>query len=163
MSGKRKKANLSPRILNRRAKRDYQLGEKLECGIVLSGTEVKAIRDGRADLAQAFARVDGQRMELWLHEMDIGAYGNASPDRQHAPKTPRKLLAHRDQIRRLYGKTTEKGISLIPMALYFNDRGFAKVELAVAAGKRKSDKRQTIKEKDAKRTMRQAMSRRKLG
>ena len=163
MSSKRKQASLSPRVLNRRARRDYQIGEKLECGIVLRGTEVKAIRAGRVDLSQAFARVDGRRMELWLHELDIGAYDHASPDHQHGARTPRKLLARRDQIRRLYGKTTEKGTSLIPLSLYFNDRGLIKIELAVATGKRKSDKRETIKRKDAQRSIRQAMARRKIG
>ena len=160
---KPKKPNTSPRILNRRAKNDYHLGEKLECGIVLHGTEVKAIRDGRADLAQAFARIELATMELWLHEMDIGACAHAAADRQHLPKTKRKLLARRDQIQRLYGKLTDKGTSLIPTALYFNERGFAKIELTVASGKRKSDKRQSIKEKDDKRTIRQAIAKKKIG
>jgi SsrA-binding protein len=163
MAAKPRKPNASPRILNRRAQHDYHLGEKLECGIVLHGTEVKAIRDGRVDLAHAFARVELSTMELWLHEMDVGACAHASADRQHLAKSKRKLLARKEQIQRLYGKLTDKGASLIPTSLYFNDHGYAKIELAVATGKRKSDKREAIKKKDDRRMIQQAMSKRKNG
>ena len=155
-------ASRAPRILNRKARHEYHIVETLEVGIVLRGTEVKAIRQGQCSIAEAYAMVDPRTNELWLHQMDIGPYSHASADRQHAPKERRKVLARRNQIERLYGLTTSKGTTLIPLSLYFSDRGIVKVELGVAEGKRKGDKRETIKRKESDRALRQAMTRRKL-
>jgi SsrA-binding protein len=160
---KQKPRTFSPRITNRRAHHDYEIHDKLEVGIALTGTEVKAIRHGRATLAQSFARVEPSTMELWLHGMDIGAYENAPPEFQHEPQRRRKLLAQRRQILDLYHKTRGKGQTLVPLALYFNSRGIAKVEIGVATGKAKKDKRRELKEKEDKKAMRQAMARKKIG
>jgi len=152
----------APRIVNRKARHDYHILESLEVGIVLRGTEVKAIRQGQCSIAEAYAMVEPRTNELWLHQMDIGPYSHAPADRQHAPKERRKLLARRQQIERLYGLTTSKGTTLIPLTLYFSERGIVKVELGVAQGKRKGDKRESIKRKESDRDARQAMTRKKL-
>ena len=152
----------APRVLNRKARHEYHIIETLEVGIVLRGTEVKAIRQGQCSIAEAFAQVEPKTNELWLHQMDIGAYSHAPADRQHAPKERRKLLAKRRQIERLYGLTSAKGTTLVPLSLYFNERGIVKVELAVAEGKRKGDKRETLKRKESDRAVRQAMTRRRI-
>ncbi|MFW6059530.1 MAG: SsrA-binding protein SmpB [Phycisphaeraceae bacterium] len=153
--------NLSPTILNRRAHRDYQIVETLECGIALTGTEVKSIRQGRVSLAEGFARTDPRTRELYLYNVDISPYPQAAPEFQHEPKRPRKLLARRREIERLFGHTTSKGVTLIPTKMYFV-RGKVKVEIAVATGKRHHDKRQDIKKKEADREMRRAMSKREI-
>ena len=132
---------------NRRARHDYQLLERLEAGIVLTGTEVKSLRDGRATLAQAYADVrDG---EAWLHGAEIAIYdqGNRA---NHEPIRPRKLLLHRREIESLYAQVREKGLTIVPTRLYFKD-GRVKVELAVARGKETRDKRRDVIERDAKR------------
>jgi SsrA-binding protein len=144
------------------ARDDYHIIETLEVGIMLRGTEVKSIRQGQCSLAEAFAQVEPRTAELWVYQMDIGPYSHAPADRQHAPKDRRKLLAHRRQIERLYGLTTAKGTTLVPLSLYFNDRGIAKIELAVVEGKRKGDKREKLREHESRKTIRQAMSRKKL-
>ena len=153
----------APRIVNRKARHDYHILESFEVGIVLRGTEVKSIREGRCSIAEAYAFIDPSSRELWIHQMDIGAYSHAAPDKQHDPKNNRKLLAKKSELERLYGLTTAKGISLIPLTLYFNDRGIAKLELAVAQGKRKGDKREKLKADESKRAIRKAMSRRRIG
>lgn len=152
----------SPRIVNRKARHDYHIIETLEVGIVLRGTEVKAIRQGRCSIAEAFAQVEPRTNELWVHQMDIGAYSHAPADRQHAPKDRRKLLARRQQIERLYGLTTAKGTTLVPLALYFNDRGIIKMELAIAQGKRKGDDRQKMRDKETRGTIARAMARKTI-
>jgi len=154
-------AGRTKRIRNRRAFRDYDVQEKLECGIELKGTEVKSIRSGNVSLDEGFARVerDGQ---LWLHGVDIGLYKHAPADRQHEPKRPRKLLAHKRQIEQLRSRTESKGISLVPLSMYFR-RGICKVEIAVGEGKRRQDKRESIKKDEADRAMRRAMSRKRIG
>lgn len=149
--------NLSPTIVNRRARHDYHLIETLECGIALTGTEVKSIRLGRVSLAEGFARTDPRSGEMFLYNVDIAAYPQAGPEHQHEPRRPRKLLLHRRELNRLAGHLTAKGVTLIPTRVYFV-RGRVKVELAVATGKRKHDKRQDIKRKEADRDMRRAMS-----
>lgn len=158
-----KQSSHSPRIENRKAWHEYHIVEKLEVGIVLRGTEVKSIRQGQCSLAEAFAVVEPRTNELWLYQMDIGAYSHAPADRQHQPKDKRKLLARKSQIERLYGQTTTKSVTLIPLALYFSDRGIVKVELAVAEGKQKGDKREALKKKEGDRAIRQAMSRKRVG
>jgi SsrA-binding protein len=142
---------------NRRARHDYQLLERFECGIVLTGTEVKSLRDGRANLAQAYAEV--REGEAWLVGAEIATYdqGNRA---NHDPTRPRKLLLHRRQIDQLYGTVREKGLTLVPTRLYFKD-GRVKVELAVARGKEQRDKRRDLVERDARRDMERAMKARR--
>ena len=134
---------------NRRARHDYQFVEKLEAGIVLTGTEVNSLREGRAVLAGAYADVrDG---EAWLHGAEIAVYENGNR-MNHEPSRPRKLLLHRREIDRMYGQVREKGLTVVPTRLYFKD-GRVKVELALARGKDVRDKRRTIADRDAKRQL----------
>lgn len=156
-------ADNAPRVVNRKAWHEYHIVEKMEVGIILRGTEVKAIRQGQCSIAEAFARVEPGTHELWLYQMDIGPYSHAPADRQHQPKDRRKLLARKNQIERLFGQTTSKGVTLVPLSLYFNERGIVKVELAVATGKTAGDKRQSLKKKETDRAVRQAMTRRRIG
>ena len=157
----KKKGNTgSPRITNRKAHHDYHISDKLECGIVLVGSEVKAIRAGRVSLDHGFARIENGGRALWLYNLDIGAYDHAAADAQHEAKRKRKLLAHKRQIMELFGKTTAKGVTLVPLAMYFNDRGMLKVEIGIGEGKRQSDKRETLKKKEADKAIRRGMTRR---
>jgi SsrA-binding protein len=141
---------------NRRARHDYQLLERLEAGLVLTGTEVKSLREGRATLAQAYAEV--REGEAWLVGAEIAVYeqGNRA---NHEPTRARKLLLHRREIDSLYGKIREKGLTLVPTRLYFKD-GRVKVELAVARGKEQRDKRRDLAERDARRQIERALKRR---
>jgi SsrA-binding protein len=141
---------------NRRARHEFELLEKIEAGLVLTGTEVKSLRNGKANLEDAYAEVD--RGEVWLLGCDIPEYVRANR-MNHAPKRPRKLLLHRREIGKLENKTNEKGITLVPLSLYFK-KGIAKVELCVARGRKTFDKREAIKKQDAKRDMDRAMRRR---
>ena len=142
---------------NRRARHDYQFVEKLEAGIVLTGTEVKSLRGGRAVLTGAYADVrDG---EAWLNGAEIAVYENGNRA-NHEPTRPRKLLLHRREIDRLYAQVREKGLTLVPTRLYFKD-GRVKVELALARGKDLRDKRRTIADRDAKRQIERAMKARR--
>jgi SsrA-binding protein len=136
---------------NKRARYEYQIIETTEVGIVLKGTEVKSVRQGKVDISDCFASIkDG---EIWLHNMHVAAYENAGSF-NHSPKRSRKLLLHKREIRKLSGKTKEKGLSLVPLRLYWK-HGMAKLELAVAKGKRSFDKRETIKKREQDREMRQ--------
>lgn len=157
-----KQTTHSPRIVNRKAYHDYHVHEKLEVGIALRGTEVKSIRQGKVSLGEGFAMVERETGELWLRQVDIGLYGHAPAEAQHEPKRPRKLLARRRQIESLEGKTSAKGMTLIPLALYFK-RGLVKMELGLATGKRKADKRETMKKKEHDKAMRRAMTRKRIG
>lgn len=141
---------------NKKAFFNYEITEKLEAGLVLKGSEVKSIRDGKVSIHEAYARVKGA--EVWLVGMDISQYPQAGPYNNHEPRRPRKLLLHRHEIRRLIGKTREKGLTLVPLALYFKD-GYAKLEIGLARGKVKYDKRQSIKKREADREMRRRMMR----
>ena len=138
---------------NRRARHDYQLLERFEAGLVLTGTEVKSLRDGRATLAQSWA--DIREGEAWLQGAEIAIYdqGNRA---NHEPTRARKLLLHRREIDRLYGQVREKGLTLVPTKLYFKD-GRVKVELALARGKDVRDKRRAVQEREAKRDIERAM------
>ena len=140
-------------VENRRARHDYQLLDRYEAGIVLTGTEVKSLREGRVTLAQAYADVRGN--EVWLIGADIATYdqGNVA---NHEPARDRKLLLHRREIASLIGKVKERGQTLVPTRLYFKD-GKVKVELALAKGKEKGDKRRDIAEREAKRQMERAV------
>ena len=137
---------------NKKAIHDYFIDEVYEAGIVLLGPEVKSLRDSRANLTDSYARV--KKGELYLYNMHISPY----PFAHHLELNPtrtRKLLLNRQEIKRLIGKTEERGFSLVPLRVYFSN-GWAKVELALAKGKRKVDKRRAIREKDIKREMEQA-------
>jgi SsrA-binding protein len=134
---------------NRRARHDYHLTEKVEAGLALAGTEVKALRDGKATLQQAYAEVrDG---EAWLVGLHIPEYGQGNRA-NHDPDRPRKLLLHRREIDRLYAQVREKGFTLVPTRLYFKD-GRVKAEIAVGRGKELHDKRRAIADRDAMRQM----------
>jgi len=138
---------------NRQARHRYHLLEQWEGGLVLQGTEVKSLRDGKATIKDGYAAVrDG---EVWLHNVHIPPYAPASRE-NHEPERPRKVLMHRREIERLIGKTREKGLTLVPTRLYFKD-GRAKVEIALAKGKDVGDKRQSIKEREMKREMDRAV------
>ena len=139
---------------NRRATHEYEVHDKIECGIVLVGTEVKSLRDGHGNLEDAFARIDDG--EVWLLGSEIPEYvfGNRL---NHKPKRPRKLLLHKREIAKFAGKASEKGFTLVPLRMYFKD-GIAKVELAVAKGKQVHDKRESLKKADAKRDISRAMA-----
>lgn len=149
--------NNAPRIANRRALHDYFIEAKLECGIALLGSEVKSLRMGKGQLQEAFVRVE--RGQLVLHGLHIDPYAPATKY-NHEPLRQRRLLAHRREIKKLESATTEgKGVTLIPLALYFKD-GRVKVEVGVARGKQQHDKRATIRKKEQDRELRKVMSRR---
>jgi SsrA-binding protein len=130
---------------NRRARFDYFIEETIEAGLQLTGTEVKSLRDGRANIAESYAAVEGR--EIVLINADIPPYGHANRF-NHEPRRPRKLLLHRRQIDRLIGAVQREGRTIIPLKLYFNDKGRAKLELALAKGKKLHDKRETAAERD---------------
>ncbi len=140
---------------NKRALRDYHILDRYEAGLVLTGPEVKSIRAGKVSITEAFARVD--RDEVWLHGAHVTPYDPAGPW-NHDPTRPRKLLLHRREIRRLIGATQEKGLTLVPLEMYFR-RGLAKVTLALARGKKLHDRREDLKRKAADREMERAMRR----
>lgn len=151
-----KKKSDGPRISNRRALHDYFIEAKLECGIALMGSEVKSLRAGKGQLQEAFARIE--RGELILHQAHIDPYAPATKF-NHDPLRERKLLAHKREIRKLEQATQQKGVTLIPLAMYFKD-GRVKVEIGVAKGKQQHDKRDTIRKKEQDRELRRIMSRR---
>lgn len=139
---------------NRRARHDYSILETYEAGLSLVGSEVKSLRGGMVSLKEGFARVEGG--EVFLYGVHITPYdkaGKFNPD----PKRRRKLLFHRSQIKRLLGKTQEKGLTLVPLRLYFTDRGLAKLELGLARGKKLYDKRAALRERDLEREAQKAL------
>lgn len=141
---------------NRRARFDYEILERMEAGIVLTGSEVKSLRAGRASLTESFARVrDG---EVWLENLHIPPYEQGEK-RGYDPKRTRKLLLKRAQIERLIGKTAERGLSLVPIRLYFS-HGLAKVEIGLGKGKRQFEKRQAIAEREMRREAERSLGRR---
>jgi SsrA-binding protein len=153
---KKRKAAPGDVASNRQASFRYEFLDKLECGIVLQGTEVKSLRDGAVQLKDGYATLrDG---ELWLHNVHIAPYAPAARD-NHDPDRSRKLLAHRRELDRLAGITNERGLTLVPTRIYFKGSR-AKVEIAVARGKDRYDKRQAIKEHETKRDMQRALSER---
>lgn len=154
----KEKKNLNPRIENRKAWHDYHIEAKLECGIALQGSEVKSLREGKAQLQEAYANVE--RGVLWLMQCHIDPYIKSSMLYNHEPTRPRKLLAHKREIKKLEEATTQKGTTLIPLAIYFKD-GRAKVEIGVAKGKQHHDKRDAIRKKEMDREVRRAMSHRR--
>jgi SsrA-binding protein len=138
---------------NRQAAFRFELLERFECGIALTGTEVKSLRSGKAQIKDAYASIDDG--EVWLHNVHIPPYAPASRE-NHPPERDRKLLLHRREIERLIGKTAERGLTLVPTRLYFRGPR-AKVELALARGKDRFDKRQSIRERETKREMQRAL------
>lgn len=143
-------------IANRKAFHDYHIDEKVECGIELVGTEVKSLRAGQAKIDEAYARVEG--MELFLVGANIALYPQAAEGMQHNPTRKRRLLLHRRQIHQLQQRIQQKGKTLVPLAMYFH-RGWAKVEIGIAEGKKNYDKREDLRKKDHQRDMQRAMRR----
>ena len=153
---KKRKAAPGDVASNRQASFRYEFLDRLECGMVLQGTEVKSLRDGAVQLKDGYATLrDG---ELWLHNVHIAPYAPAARD-NHDPDRSRKLLAHRRELDRLAGTTNERGLTLVPTRVYFSGPR-AKVEIAVARGKDRYDKRQSIKERETRRDMQRALSER---
>ena len=144
---------------NKRARHDYSIEDVYECGLVLTGTEVKSLRAGRASLIDGFAMIEDG--ELWLHGVHVPEYTEGTWT-NHTPRRKRKMLVHRDEIKRLHAKVKEGGLTLVPLSLYFKD-GKAKVELAVARGKKAHDKRASLMEKQAGREVEREISRRNSG
>ena len=134
---------------NRKARHDYHIDEEFEAGMVLKGTEVKSLRLGQANLKDSYARI--KNGEVFVHQMHINPYPFAYYD-NHDPLRPRKLLLHKREIKRLYGKVNEKGLTLIPLKMYFKN-GKAKISIALARGKRKYDKREAIRRREEQREM----------
>ena len=150
---KKRKAAPGDIATNRQASYRFDLLDRLECGVVLQGTEVKALRAGSAQIKDGYASVrDG---ELWLHNVHIPPYGPAARD-NHEPERPRKLLAHRREIERLMGRIQERGLTLVPTRIYFSGPR-AKVEIALARGKDRFDKRETIRTRETQRDMERAL------
>ncbi len=147
--------NLAPRIANRRALHEYFISAKLECGIALQGTEVKSLREGKATLADAYARIEND--QLMLYGLHIDPYLRAAIVYNHEPRRDRKLLLHKRELKKLMGAADERGVTLIPLAIYFKG-GRAKVEIGVARGKQYHDKRASIRKKEMDRDVRRAMS-----
>lgn len=139
---------------NRKAFHDYAIEERMEAGIVLLGTEVKSLREGRINLRDSFASVD--KGVVRLHNCHISPYSHGNM-MNHDPLRPRKLLLHKKEIQKLIGRTQQKGLTLVPLRIYFSPRGHAKVELALAKGKKEYDRRETIKTREAGREMERAM------
>jgi SsrA-binding protein len=142
---------------NRKARHDFQILEQIEAGIVLTGSEVKSLRGGRASLVEAYARVRDD--EVWLEGMHVPPYEQGDK-RGYNPTRPRKLLLHRREISRLLGKQKEQGLALVPLRVYFT-HGIAKVEIGLAKGKREHEKRQAIAKREHQREMERAIGRRR--
>lgn len=143
-------------VKNKKARFDYEILSTHEAGLVLLGTEIKSIREGRIQLKDGYARIQGN--EAFLHEVYIAPYPNAGPF-NHDPLRPRKLLLHKREIRKLFGKVQEKGLALIPLTVYLKNSK-AKVELGVGKGKRKYEKREAIKRQDANREIQRTLRQR---
>ena len=159
-SKKKKKSQADPNEKtvsdNRKARHKYEVLDTLECGLVLVGSEVKSLRNGKLSLAESYARVRGG--EVWLIGADIPVYAEAS-FMNHDPKRPRKLLVHALQLRKLASRLTEKGLTIVPLRVYFNARGIVKVMIGVGRGKKLHDKRSSLREREVKRQIDRAMKR----
>jgi SsrA-binding protein len=141
-------------IVNRKASFNYFISDSWEAGIVLTGTEIKAIREGKANLVDAYCVF--KNTELWVKNLHISAYEKGGYT-NHSPREDRKLLLHRYQLKRILAKLKEKGVTLIPLRLYIEERGFAKLELGLARGKKLYDKRDSLKDAEAKRELGRVM------
>jgi SsrA-binding protein len=157
----KKKADGEPHIVyvcrNRRATHDYEISDRLECGVILVGTEVKTLRNGHARLDDSYAKLENNELFLVGAEIPEYAHGNRQ---NHAPKRQRKLLLHKAEIEKFAGKADQKGFTLIPLAIYFKD-GRAKVEVGVARGKQAHDKRHALKDAEAKRDIARGLAERR--
>lgn len=152
MAKKQDKPNYVTVIQNRRARFEYEILDTLVAGIELLGSEVKSVRLGKASLSESYAMI--HHGEVWLENMQITPYELNTLDKLE-PKRSRKLLLHKEEIRRLQSKISEKGLTLIPLKAFFNDRGILKVELGIARGKQLHDKREAVKTRDAQRELQQ--------
>ena len=148
----------APRIVNRKVRYDFEVLETLEAGISLTGSEVKSLRAGRASLDESYAYL--RSGELFLLDCNIAPYPMAGYA-QHKPTRERKLLLHRRQIKRWQSRVTQRGLTIVPLAIYFNERGIAKVDIALARGKTHADKRESIKRRDQQRDINQSLRRRR--
>lgn len=146
----------SPRIDNRRARFDFEILDRFEAGIALTGSEVKSLRAGRASIDEAWALIRDD--ELYLRDFTIQEYANAGYT-HHKTNRERKLLLHRREIRKLLVKVTQKGLTLIPLSLYFSDRGWVKLQIALVRGKKVHDKRESIKKRDTDRDVARTLRR----
>ncbi len=147
-------------VVNRKARHDYSIHDTLECGIKLTGTEIKSIRDGQISLAEGFIRASDKPWGLTLHGVHIAEYPPAGPHRQHEATRTRSLLAHRREIKKLFTKTQQRGFTLVPLKLYFV-RGRAKLLIGLGEGKRQSDKRNKLDKREAQRDIERALRRSK--
>ncbi len=141
---------------NRKARHNFEVIDSLECGVVLVGSEVKSLRAGKVSLEEAYGRVRGD--EVWLVGCDIAEYAQATAW-QHEPKRPRKLLMHRRQVQKFARQAHEKGLTLVPLKVYFNERGIAKVLLGLCRGRKLHDKREKLRKEDQNRDIQRAMRR----
>jgi SsrA-binding protein len=139
---------------NRKAFHQYEILDRYEAGIVLRGSEVKSIREGKVQISESYAKI--KNGEAWLLGMDVSLYPQAGPHNNHEPRWPRKLLLHKREIRKLEGKTRERGLTVVPLALYFKN-GLAKLELGLARGKQEFDKRAAIRKRESDRDLRRRM------
>ena len=146
-------------VENRKARHDYHLLERYEAGIVLQGTEVKSLRAGNVTIRDSFARVEGN--EIFLYDLHISPYDHGNRE-NHDPKRPRKLLLHKKEIKKLYNSTLQAGFTIVPTRMYFS-KGRAKVELALATGKREYDKREAIKERETQQTIKTILKDKNVG
>ncbi len=151
------KEKSTPTVRNKKARFQFELIEDFECGIILTGTEVKSLRNGGCSLDEAYAK--HKNGEIWLVGCNIPPYSHGN-NVNHSPTRARKLLLHKKQIAKIAPQLTLQGLTLVPVDIHFNKRGLAKVTLALARGKKMADKRQALKKKDAKRDMDRAMRRR---
>lgn len=151
-----KKPSTTPRIQHKKALHRFEVLEKLACGIMLQGTEVKSLREGQGSLDESYARID--KGEIWLIGFHIGPYSHGRTQ-AHVPKRSRKLLLQRREIKKWEPKVIQRGLTLVPLEVFFNERGLAKVVLALVKGKTHRDKRESLKKADHKREMEQAMRR----
>lgn len=159
MAKKKAESKLTPTLENRKARFDYHIGDTLEVGIVLRGSEIKAVRESLVSLGEGYVMARESPLELVLLNVNIGEYGPAAA-LGHKPTRPRPLLAHKREIRKLAHEVSKKGMTIVPLKLYFKN-GFAKLLIGVAKGKATHDKRNTIAERESKRDIDRAMSRRR--
>ena len=160
MSADAKRNSNEPTIENRKARHEYFIEETLECGLKLTGTEIKSVRNGQVSLAEGYVMATAAPLALVLHGVHIAEYAPANPSHQHAPTRQRILLANKREIRKLADRSAQRGYTLIPLKVYFV-RGRAKLLIGVARGKQKSDKRQDIAKREHQRDMDRAMSRKR--
>jgi SsrA-binding protein len=154
----KKKSNQSPTIENRKARHDYEILETLECGVMLQGSEVKSVRDGKVSLAEGYVRVQVNPPAMFLHSVNIAEYGPAGPTAHQVTRT-RKLLAHKREIEKFFRQVDQKGVTVVPLKMYFKD-GYAKVLVGLGRGRQAHDKRDAISQRESKRELDRALSKR---